>query len=257
MLLLLHRVHADGRDPGVHAGPRRRVVLVDELRVQLFDALRLVGVEHALRLHEQQTCRRQPPDDVGLGVVLLGEELRGDDAGGVPDPLDLDIRVVLVEAGGVALQILCLDRGIHGQGGGGCGRGQYERGNGKSGDGTAADQACKFHGVFPPGKGLAAVRWTGTALPCPATECPCRGVPCAAAVQGYIRNGKCDHFTMSRRALVGEPRSEWVLEQDELRWEGEGRRLRDGRRESLERAEIDGGQEAREHQARPAPRSDS
>jgi hypothetical protein len=40
---------------------------------------------------------------------LLGEELGGDDAGGIAHPLDLDVGMIFVEAGGVLLEIVGLD----------------------------------------------------------------------------------------------------------------------------------------------------
>src|SRR5262249_7943711 len=58
----------------------------------------------------------QAPDHVGLGVGLLGEELGGDDAGGIAHPLDLDIGIVLVEARGVLLEVVGLHRRVDGEG---------------------------------------------------------------------------------------------------------------------------------------------
>ena len=110
-----HRVVADRRDPGVHPDPGRRIALVDELRIELVHAFGRIGLEHAFAFQEKQRGRRQSPDDIGLRVVLLRQELGGDDAGRVAHPFDLDVRVVLVEQLGIALEVLRLDRGIDGE----------------------------------------------------------------------------------------------------------------------------------------------
>src|SRR6266567_3963665 len=115
LLLGLHRVEADGRDPGIHAHPRGRVVLVAELGVQLVDALGRVGQEQPLGLQDEEAGRGQAPDHVGLRIGFLGQELRGDDTGRVAHPLDLDVGMVLVEAGRVFLEIVGLDGRVDGQ----------------------------------------------------------------------------------------------------------------------------------------------
>ena len=116
LLRRLGRVEADRRDPGVHPDPRRRVVLVPEVGVELLEPLRRVRQEHPLGLQHEQARGGQAPDHVGLGVGLLGQELGGHDTRGIADPLDLDVRMVLVEAGGILLQVVRLDRRVHGQG---------------------------------------------------------------------------------------------------------------------------------------------
>ena len=90
----------------------RRAVAVDEFRIQLLDALGRIGLEHAFVLQEHQRGRGQAPDHVRLRVVLLRQQLRGDDAGAVAHPFDLDVGVILIEALGVFLEILGLDRGV-------------------------------------------------------------------------------------------------------------------------------------------------
>jgi len=62
------------------------------------------------------TRRLVAPDDVRLWIGLLGEQLGGDDPGRIAHPLDLDVRVVLVEASGVLLEVVGLDGGVDRQG---------------------------------------------------------------------------------------------------------------------------------------------
>ena len=49
-----------------------------------------VGLQHALLLEQHDAGGRQAPDHVGPRVVLLGEQARGDDAGRIAHPGDLD-----------------------------------------------------------------------------------------------------------------------------------------------------------------------
>ncbi len=109
------RVVANRCDPGVHADPGRNGTAVDELFVQFFDALGLVGFEHAFALHQQQRSCRQAPDYIGLRVVFLGQQFGGYDTGGIPHPLDLDIGMILVEHFGVTREVFGFNRGVDGQ----------------------------------------------------------------------------------------------------------------------------------------------
>ena len=97
------------RDVGVHADPGGRIFPIAEDGVELLQALRRVGLEHPLELEHHEAGGGDPPHHVGLRVRFLGEELGGDDAGRVAHPLDLDIGMILVEAGGVLLEVVGLD----------------------------------------------------------------------------------------------------------------------------------------------------
>ena len=93
----------------------------------------------------------------GLGVVLLGQQLRGDDAGGVADPLDLDVRVILVEnARAYLLRSLGLDRGVTRSGWRRAIRQDYreQAGGGQRRLAPPANQCCESHLAVSPVCGL-------------------------------------------------------------------------------------------------------
>ena len=73
---------------------------------------RRVGLEHAVLVEQRQARRGHAHHRVGLRVGLLGQQLGGDDAGGVAHPLDLDVGVDLVEAFLVGLELVGLERGV-------------------------------------------------------------------------------------------------------------------------------------------------
>jgi hypothetical protein len=77
--------------------------------VQLLEALGLVGQQHAFLLQQRQAAGGQAGHHVGLRVGFFGQQLGGDDAGGVAHPLHLDVGVgffetVLVELHGVGFE---------------------------------------------------------------------------------------------------------------------------------------------------------
>ena len=113
VLFALDRVEADRRDPGALPDPQRRGVggVVIFLR-QLIQALGRVALEVVVIGQQQQAGRRHAPDDVGLGVFFLGQQLGGDDARGIADPLDVDVRIVFFEGGFELLQLVRLDRRV-------------------------------------------------------------------------------------------------------------------------------------------------
>jgi hypothetical protein len=61
--------------------------------------------------HREARCR-DADHEIGLGVRLLGQQFGGDDAGRVPDPLDLDIRIGLAERVFVSLDLIGFERGV-------------------------------------------------------------------------------------------------------------------------------------------------
>ena len=113
LLLPLYRVETDRSDPGPLPHPKRRVVLGIHIgRIQLFDALGRVTLEVAFIGQHHQAGRRQAPDDVRLRVILFGQQLGGDDAGGIAHPLDIDVRVVLLELPLEHGELVGLDRRV-------------------------------------------------------------------------------------------------------------------------------------------------
>jgi hypothetical protein len=108
-LLRLDAVEADGRGPDVHADPGRWARGVGVGGVQVLEALGLIGKEHAFLLQQREAAGGQAGHHVGLRVGFFGQQLGGDDAGGVAHPLHLDVGIgllegVLVELHGVGLQ---------------------------------------------------------------------------------------------------------------------------------------------------------
>jgi hypothetical protein len=69
--------------------------------------------EHAHRVEQRDARRTETPDDVGARVVLLGEQARGDDAGRVADPRDLDVGIPFLERFLVRTELIGLERGVH------------------------------------------------------------------------------------------------------------------------------------------------
>lgn len=137
-----HGVEADGGHPGVHADPLRRVLAVAEQRLELLGILRRVAFQHAVLLQQFQAGGGQAPDRIGLRVGFLGQQASGDHPGGVAHPVDLHIRVVLVEAGGVLAQVFRFEGGVNGQLAGGQGR-EREGGHGNGEQGT--QRLERFH----------------------------------------------------------------------------------------------------------------
>ena len=115
LLLGLDLVEAHGADVRKVAHPVRRIVPILELRVDLVVALGLVRVEHPFPGHDHHARRGQDMDDVGLRIVLLRQQLRRDDAGRVPHPADIDVRMHLVESLPVELQVFRRGRRVHRQ----------------------------------------------------------------------------------------------------------------------------------------------
>ena len=89
----LHRVGAEGREPGVDADPVGRVSRVAELGANALQAGRRIGFQHALLVGNEQAGGRQAPHDIGLRIVFLGQQFGGDNAGRVAHDVDFDIRV--------------------------------------------------------------------------------------------------------------------------------------------------------------------
>ena len=145
-LARLDGVVADRGDPGVHPDPGWWVAVIDKLRIQQLDADRRVGLQHALGFHQQQRGCGQAPDQIGLRIVLLRQQLGGDDAGRVTHPVDLDVRVLLVEGLGIALEILGLDGGVDGEF-----RLRHRvRGDEQAGGDCAPEVFVKAHDIRPP-----------------------------------------------------------------------------------------------------------
>ena len=125
LLLCFDGVEADGGAPGIHAHPCRRVGLVAVSRTDLRQIGRCVRRQHAFLVQDGQARCGQAPHHVGTRVVLLGQQLGGDDAGGVAHPLDFDVRIGLLEGVLVRLHLVSFQRRVHGQ------RGLGERRRGK------------------------------------------------------------------------------------------------------------------------------
>jgi hypothetical protein len=72
-------------------------------------------MQHALLVEQRQARGGDAPDHVGLRIALLGEQLGSDDACRVADPLDLDVRLDLVEGLLVGLELVGLERRVDGE----------------------------------------------------------------------------------------------------------------------------------------------
>ena len=111
----LRRVEADRGEPGVHADPRRRLGLVAEARLQLLDALRRIGHRAGpLCSSSSRLVAARPHTTSAWGLAFSARSLAVMTPGRVADPLDLDVRMVLVEARGVLLEVVSLDRRVDG-----------------------------------------------------------------------------------------------------------------------------------------------
>lgn len=146
VLLRFHGVEADGGHPGIHTDPLRRLLIVHVAWVELVQALGRIGFQHVLLLQQLQASGGQAPHGIGFGVVLFGEQACRDHPGGVADPVDLDVRMVGVEAVCIFLQVFRFQRGIDGQLVGGNGRaGQAGQGGGEQ----VAQAVGRFHEASP------------------------------------------------------------------------------------------------------------
>ena len=108
----LDRVEAERRRPDVHADPARRVGGIAHQRLDVGEPGRRVGHEHALLLQQHQRGRGQAHHDVGLRIVLLRQQLGGDDAGRIAHPLDVDVGIGGLEGRLVGLELIGLERRI-------------------------------------------------------------------------------------------------------------------------------------------------
>ena len=72
----------------------------------------LIRLEHAVLVEQRQARGGHAHHHVGLRVALLGQQLGGDDAGGVAHPFDLDVGLDLVEAFLVGLDLVGLERRV-------------------------------------------------------------------------------------------------------------------------------------------------
>lgn len=126
----------------------------------LVQAGRCVGFEHALLLEDGQAGARQSPDGIRLGTVFFGQQLGGDDPGGVTYPLDADIRVLFLECLLVGLELFDFQRAVDRQLGGGlCMQGAGGEQAGGKGDALE-------HGVVPVGEGWASEQGKQLQQPC-------------------------------------------------------------------------------------------
>ena len=137
-----HGVETDGGHPGIHADPLRWVLAVTEQRLELVDILRRVALQHAVFLQQHQAGGRQAPDRVSLRVGLLGQQAGSDHPSGVAHPVDLHVRMILVEACGVLAHVFRFESGVNGQLAGGQGR-EREGGHGNGEQGT--QRLERFH----------------------------------------------------------------------------------------------------------------
>ena len=108
------RVEAQHREIGVHAGPGVGRRAVAEYGLQRRSALRLVGFQQARLLEGDQAGDGKPEHDIGARIVLLGEEARRDDAGGVAHPHDLHVRNGRLDRLLERTELVVLDRRIDG-----------------------------------------------------------------------------------------------------------------------------------------------
>ncbi len=109
----LDGVEADGRTPDIHADPGGRVRWVPILRIHAAQPGRRVRVQHPFGAEDGQTGGRQAENCVGFRVGLFSQQPRSDDAGRVAHPGDFDVRVGLLEAFLVSLQLIGFERGVN------------------------------------------------------------------------------------------------------------------------------------------------
>ncbi len=127
-LLQFDGVDDDAGFPRLDPDPVRRIGAVAEDRLHLLQIPGRVGFEHSRFGGGDEAGGGETPDDVGLRVVLLRQQFRRNDAGGVADDFHVDVRVLLFEQFKVAGVLVVLKRGVDddafaGDGGGGDGAG--------------------------------------------------------------------------------------------------------------------------------------
>lgn len=144
-----HGVHTEGRLPGIDADPLRWGAAVFELRHDLLKALGGIGGQHPFLVEDQEARRGRAPDHVGLRVVLLGQKLGGHNARGVPDDLDGDLGMLLLEGFEVPGNLVVLQGGIDQDLLCPGGRGNQTKCNGKDAHPPESTKPPKFH-HFPP-----------------------------------------------------------------------------------------------------------
>ncbi|MNV80704.1 hypothetical protein D3C71_1743260 [compost metagenome] len=90
-------------------------------------------MQHAFLVHQAQRRARQAPDHVRLGVALFRQQLGGDDARGIANPLDLDVGVGFFKRGLIDLDLVGFERGVDRQRGLGRGGAHHARQGGDQG----------------------------------------------------------------------------------------------------------------------------
>jgi hypothetical protein len=143
-LLRFHRVEADCGTPHVHAQPGRWILLVAVLAHDRVEVEGRVRLQHAVLVQQRQAGCRHAHHRVGLGVGLFCQQLGRDDAGRVPNPLDFNVGVDLVEAFLVGLELVGLQRCIDQQLGL-LGHGRSTEGA-QTGQGQGFEQIRQTHG---------------------------------------------------------------------------------------------------------------
>ena len=111
-LLGLGGVEAHDREIGIHADPGVGCLAASEHRLQGGRIGRRIGLDHAHRGEQANARGREAPDDVGAGIVLLGDQLGRDHTGRIAHPGDLHRWVVGLEGLLERIELLVLDRGV-------------------------------------------------------------------------------------------------------------------------------------------------
>lgn len=89
------RVHADGCRPQGFAGPMRGMTGILEACIDALRLLRGVAVEKPFVVEQHHRGRGERKHDVRLRSLFFRQQFRGDDAGGIPHPNELDFGMCL------------------------------------------------------------------------------------------------------------------------------------------------------------------
>ena len=85
------------------------------MRRNLIEPFRRIRLQHPFVLEHRETRCGDADDQVRLRVRFFREELRGDDAGGIAHPFDVDVRIRFLERLFVGLDLIGFERRVNKQ----------------------------------------------------------------------------------------------------------------------------------------------